>query len=95
MIEVAVTGYKRNEIRMNIKTVSQQSVAAFFVLYYSECIHKSLARPTLHIFLYVGLAAGCSTVKYNILLCYDMHTSSYRCRDCCDTVLMFNLPAHI
>ena len=33
--------------------------------------------------------AGCSAVKYNILLCYDMHTSSYRCRDCCDTVLMF------
>ena len=63
MIEVAVTGYKRNEIkiRMNIKTV-----AAFFVLYYSECIHKSLARPALHIFLYI-CGAGYET-QYSFML---------------------------
>ena len=49
-------------------TVIPTSVVAFFILYYSECIHISSARPTFHIFLYVGLAAGCCETQYSFVL---------------------------
>ena len=91
MIEVAVTGYKRNEIKigMNIKTVSQQSLHLQLHFSFSTTLNvytnPQPDPPSISSCTWGWLL--CNTIL--ILLCYDMHTSSYRCRDCCDTVLMF------